>query len=182
MSKTYLHVFSTTTQILMCIFAKPKVWKGFPGGSVVKNPPVNARATGVACSVPGLGRSPGGGNGNPLQYSCLGNPMDRGAQRGAAHVCSSHSVRHVQFFAIHRLQPTRLLCPWNSSGRNTGVGYFLLQGIFPTQGSNSSPALQTDTLLSGPPGKLSPQGCRRIRHNFATKQQHGLKFSLVAFG
>ena len=43
---------------------------------MVKNLPVNARDAG---SIPGLGRSPGGGNGNPLQYSCLGNSMDRGA-------------------------------------------------------------------------------------------------------
>ena len=50
--------------------------KGFPGGSVVKNLPANARDAGL---VPGLGRSPGEGYGNPLQYSCLGNPMDRGA-------------------------------------------------------------------------------------------------------
>ena len=49
---------------------------GFPGGSVVKNPPVNAGNTG---SIPGWGRSPGEGNGNPLQYSCLGNATDRGA-------------------------------------------------------------------------------------------------------
>ena len=49
---------------------------GFPGGSVVKNLPANAR---VAVSIPGLGRSPGEGNGNPLQYSYLENPMDRGA-------------------------------------------------------------------------------------------------------
>ena len=42
--------------------------QGFPGGSVVKNPPAN---TGDMGSIPGLGRSPGGGNGNPLQYSCL---------------------------------------------------------------------------------------------------------------
>ena len=47
---------------------------GFPGGSVVKNLPANA---GDASSTPGLGRCSGGGNGNPLQYSCLGNPMDR---------------------------------------------------------------------------------------------------------
>ena len=47
-----------------------------PGGSVVKNPPANAGDTG---SIPGSGRSPGEGNGNPLQYSCLENPMDRGA-------------------------------------------------------------------------------------------------------
>ena len=50
--------------------------KGFLGGSGVKNPPANA---GDAGSIPGSGRSPGGGNGNPLQYSCLGNPTDRGA-------------------------------------------------------------------------------------------------------
>jgi len=43
---------------------------------MVKNPSANAGDMG---SVPGLGRSPGGGNDNPLQYSCLGNPMDRGA-------------------------------------------------------------------------------------------------------
>ena len=49
------------------------------GGSVVKNPPTNAGAVGDAGSVPGLGRSPGGGTDNPLQYSCLENPMDRGA-------------------------------------------------------------------------------------------------------
>ena len=52
--------------------------QGSPGGSVVKNPPGNAGDTG---STPELGRSPGEGNGNPLQYSCLGNPMDRGAWR-----------------------------------------------------------------------------------------------------
>ena len=53
----------------------------FPGGSVVKNPPANAGDTGDMGSIPGLGRSPGRGNGNPLQYSCLGNLMDRGAWR-----------------------------------------------------------------------------------------------------
>ena len=46
---------------------------------VVKNLPVNAGDIGDAGSIPGLGRSPGGGPSNPLQYSCLENPMDRGA-------------------------------------------------------------------------------------------------------
>ena len=49
---------------------------GFPGGSVVKNPPAMAGDVGL---IPGSGRSPGEGNGNPLQYSCLGNPMDKEA-------------------------------------------------------------------------------------------------------
>ena len=48
--------------------------EGFPGGSVVKNSPANAGDTG---SIPGSRRSLEGGNGNPLQYSCLENPMDR---------------------------------------------------------------------------------------------------------
>ena len=52
---------------------------GFLGGAVVKNLPANAGDTGVGYSILGLGRSPGEGNGNPLQYSCLGNSMDRGA-------------------------------------------------------------------------------------------------------
>ena len=52
---------------------------GFPGGSGVKNPPADVGDAGDAGSVLGLGRSPGGGNGNPLQYFCLKNTMDRGA-------------------------------------------------------------------------------------------------------
>ena len=52
---------------------------GFPGGTVVKNPPASEGNAGDAGSILGLGRSPGGGHGRPLQYSCLGNPMDREA-------------------------------------------------------------------------------------------------------
>ena len=55
---------------------------GFPGGSVVKTLPANAGDLG---SIPGSGRSPGEGNGNPLQYSCLGSPMDRGAWWATVH-------------------------------------------------------------------------------------------------
>ena len=54
----------------------------FPGDSVVKHLSASAGDTG---SIPGSGRSPGGGNGNPLQYSCLRNPMDRGAWRATDH-------------------------------------------------------------------------------------------------
>ena len=55
---------------------------GFPGGSVVKNPPASA---GDAGSIPGLGRSPGEGNGGPLQYSGLENSMNRGAWQAIVH-------------------------------------------------------------------------------------------------
>ena len=55
------------------------------GGSVVKNLPASARDAGDMGSIPGSGRSPGGGNGNPLQYSCLENPTDRGAWLATVH-------------------------------------------------------------------------------------------------
>ena len=54
----------------------------FFGGSVVENPPASA---GDGGSIPGPGRSPGEGNGLPLQYSCLENPMDRGAWGATVH-------------------------------------------------------------------------------------------------
>ena len=56
--------------------------QGFPGGSAVKNPPANAGHMG---SIPGFGRSLEEGNGNPLQYSSLGNPVDRGNWQATAH-------------------------------------------------------------------------------------------------
>ena len=61
---------------------------GFPGGSVVKNLLVNAGDLG---SILESGRSPGEGNGNPLQYSCLGNPMDRRAWWATVHRVAKES-------------------------------------------------------------------------------------------
>ena len=58
---------------------------GFPGGSTVKNLPASSGDTGDGHSVPASGRSPGGSNGNPLQYSCLENPTDRGAWQATIH-------------------------------------------------------------------------------------------------
>ena len=58
---------------------------GFPGDSVVKNLPANAGDIRDAGSIPGSGRSPGEGNGNPLQYSCLENSIDRGACWATVH-------------------------------------------------------------------------------------------------
>ena len=65
---------------------------GFPGGSLVKknNPPANVRDS---SSIPGSRRFPGEGNGNPLQYSCLGSPMDRGAWRATVHGVTKSQTR-----------------------------------------------------------------------------------------
>ena len=61
---------------------------GFLAGSVVKNLPANAR---VAGSIPVSARSPGGGNGNTFQYSCLGNPVDRGSWWATIHGVAKES-------------------------------------------------------------------------------------------
>ena len=73
-SNAFLTIFKN--YMLICQFI------GFLGGSVVKNPLANAGDTG---SIPWSGRSPGGGNGNPLQYSCLRNPRNRRAWWARVH-------------------------------------------------------------------------------------------------
>ena len=70
------------------------VWEGFPGGSEVK---ASARNAGDLGSIPGSGRSPGEGNGNPLQYSCLENPMDRRAWRAIVHRVTKSQTRLSDF-------------------------------------------------------------------------------------
>ena len=69
------HDWATSLSFFSCCMS-------FPGGSGVKNPPPNA---GDEDSIPGSGKSPGEGNCNPLQYSCLGNPKDREARLTAVH-------------------------------------------------------------------------------------------------
>ena len=90
------------------------IYMGFPGGSVVKNPPVNAGDTGL---IPGSGRSSGEGNDNLLQHSCLENPMDRVWQATVQEVtkeldltCRLNSNEHLYAFFLSTIN---------------GSGYFL---------------------------------------------------------
>ena len=70
-------------------------------GSVVKNPPANAGDTGDKGSIPGLGRSPGEGNGKLLQYSCWDNPMDSRAWWATVHeVSESHMAEPLSIYAV----------------------------------------------------------------------------------
>ena len=73
------HIIKTCTYAQFMYLSLTKefflIHLGSPGGSVVKNPPAKVGDVGL---IPGSGRSPGGGNGNPLQYSCLKTPMYRG--------------------------------------------------------------------------------------------------------
>ena len=89
------------------INAKSIITEGFPGSSVVKESTCHAGNTG---SIPELGRSPGEGNDDPLQYSCLGNPMDRGAGWATVHGVAesdtteglTHSITGVESEKIGR--------------------------------------------------------------------------------
>ena len=86
-----LTIFFNSHPRLMKIKTKINKWdlsklnEGFPGGTVVKNLPANAGDAKDVGSMPESGRFPGKGNGNPLQYSCLGKPMDRGAWLTTVH-------------------------------------------------------------------------------------------------
>ena len=77
---------------------------GSPGGTAVKNPPAILETTckaGAVDSVPGPGRSPGGGNGSPLQCSCLGNPMDRRTWRAIVHGVTKNRTQEHTHKHIH---------------------------------------------------------------------------------
>ena len=77
--------------------------KYFPGGSYGKASAYNAGDPG---SIPESGRSPGERNGNPLQYSCLENPMDRGAWRATAHGVAKSRTRLSDFTSLHYINYT----------------------------------------------------------------------------
>ena len=83
---------------------------GFPGSSVVKNPPANVGDAGDVGLIPGSGRSPGGGNGNPLQYSCWDNATDRGAWWATVHeVAESDVTEHTRLLCTSSFPYSQLL-------------------------------------------------------------------------
>ena len=93
--------FSQNMQLYSSFSLYIRIYMGFPGGSVGKESACNAGDLG---SIPGLGKCPGGGHGNPCQYSGLENPMDRGAWRAAVHgVTRSRTqlIDYAQHIYIH---------------------------------------------------------------------------------
>ena len=147
---------------------------GFPGGSVVKNPPANAVDTGW---IPRSRRSPGRGNGNPLQYSCQENSMDRGAFWVTVYRIAKsqtwlsnwgHTRIHCAVLCWVTQSMLTLCNPMDCSppgssvhrdspSNNIRVGcHALLQGNLLNSGIKPrSPAKQADSLLSEPSGKPS---------------------------
>ena len=82
------------------------VLRGFPGGSDDKAPACN---TGDQGSIPGLGRSPGEGNGNPLQYPCLENSMNRGAGWATVHGVAKSQTRLSNFTFTFSIQSLKMV-------------------------------------------------------------------------
>ena len=103
--------------VLAClIYTNTLIYMGLPSGSVVKNLPANAWDARDMDIIPGSERFPGEGNGNPLQYSCLENPMDRGAWSATAHVVTkswtqlsdwththTHTLTHTEVNVLSRI-------------------------------------------------------------------------------
>ena len=116
---------------------------GFPDGSAIKNSPAMKEMQEMWVW------SLGGGNGNPVQYSCWDNPMDT-ETCWATLCCSRCKVASVVSNSVwpHRRQPTRFPCPWVSPGKNTGVGcHFLLQCM---KAKTESEVVQSCLTLSDP--------------------------------
>ena len=147
---THTHTFSSNKHIYRCVCAH--IYLRLTQLSVVKNLPAN---TGEAGLIPGSGRSPGEGNGNPLQYSCLENPMDREAWQVESlplkvvlsvskcmHICTCMCL-FVGCVSVSQIHFIRLLLSlWIYRGRE----------VFFTW------------------------GCKRIRHDLSTKeQQHNVR-------
>ena len=104
------------------VFPLSSMTGGFPGGSVVKNLPANTRGTGGMGSIPGPGRSPGGGNGNSLQYSCWDNVMDRGVCWATVHgVTKSQTWLSMLSLCIISNGYWRTLC-WTGKTKDLGHG------------------------------------------------------------
>ena len=96
----------------------------FPGGTVGKEPTCRCRRCKRLGSTPGLGRSPGGGHGNPLQYSCLKNPMDKGAWRATVHGVRKSRTRLSMSCTTHQSMASAPIALWATGtlGGNHALG------------------------------------------------------------
>ena len=88
-------------------------------GLVIKNLPDSAGNIRDLGLIPGSGRSPGGGHGNPLQCPYLENPMDRGAWRATVHRATQRDESECRSVVSNSLRPHELYSPWDSPGQNT---------------------------------------------------------------
>ena len=139
---------------------------------LVKNRPTHTGDVEDAGSVPGSGRSPGEGNGNPLQYSCLGNPPDRGAcQAITVHGVAKSQTRLSRCTHTSRknrvaLQPFKLYCKWRaltSDNRSSPLPTLKLVHCFPADGK----WLETGTVSFLTPQYLTFIGAGKVKASVA---------------
>ena len=118
---------------------------GFSGGAVVKHLSASAGDMGL---IPGSGRSPGGGNGNSLQYFCLENPMDRGARWATVHVVAKESdmTEHLSTRTYHTLYDQ--LHPPHFSEKKTGAQREVKKTVLWWMAKENVVHIQDGTLLS----------------------------------
>ena len=108
---------NTMNQAQLChIFLKVHIFEGFSGGASVKEPTCQCRRHKRWGLIPGLGRSPGVGHGNPVQYSCLENPMDREAWQAVVYRVTKNwtQLKWLSTHAGHTNLNFRLLVSWVS--------------------------------------------------------------------
>ena len=102
--------------------------KGLPWWLSIEESACSAGATGDLGSIPGLGRSPGRGCGNTLQYCCLENPMDRGAWGAAGHGVTQSRPSCSELARVHHVQRPSCYCIRGKGGQRTAVQHRDLRG------------------------------------------------------
>ena len=123
----------------------PLLLLGSPDCSVVKDPPAKAGAARDASLIPGLGRSPGNGNGNPLQYSCRENPIDRRAWWATGHGVAKSQTQ----LSDHARVPPLCPVPFPTPGRLCAPGKLLCLTFKSFLPPLSSPLCPWSTALLG---------------------------------
>ena len=134
---------------------------------MVKNPPANAGDPG---SIPGSGRSSGEGNGNPLQYSCLENPMDRGAQQATVHgVAESDTTEQStmkQFcLELYYVFPDSSVGKESACNAGNQVESRGREDPLEKEMATHSSILVWKTPWTEKPGRLQSTGSKRVRHD-----------------
>ena len=133
---------------------------------MVKNPPASAGATGDAGLIPELRRSPGEGNGNSLQYSCLENPTDRGAWQVTVHgIAKSRTQLNRLSLSHHKVAFGRGFCIRGSAGKESACNMGDLSSIpglgrSPGEGNSHSSILAWEIPWTEESGGLQSMGSR----------------------
>ena len=131
-------------RVVAVSFAKTYDWlRASQVALVVKTPPADAGDPGDAGLIPGLERSPGGGHGNSLQYSCLENPMDRGAWWATVHGVAQSRTR-LKRLSTHAWSRMFLSCfsPWQLSLILQKLTFGELRSVFKVRLGERSPSVQ----------------------------------------